>query len=489
MKIHINKKQILYRFSSITYTMLIVLALGLVSCSEDFVDEPTDTTGVNSGVIFSDRSNVENYIAGILANYKGQYRTVDVGGLYAMYFARAVKGNDIVQAFSWYTFDYGHENREATFRRTNFTWDFNYENINFANVLINGVTNSSSLTDTDKKELIAQGKFFRGFHLFELLLEFAPNYNNDRSLVRIPIYTEPTSVDNVTGNPPVPLSEAYNQVIQDLEAAVADLPTTRRGKSFVNKAVAQAILTRVLAVTQDDWSKMSSMAKAAYGGSASAAVQSSSWGTGFNNMSDQEWLWAMFQNGSDETNFFWGHAAPMMDHLTLSYRATYFDPAFVSTFSNTDVRYTFRDLYGVSGTTPWREFISTKYAFTFASDIPILRKSEMVLFDAEAQYQMGNESEARSLLFALQSARDPNAILSVNTGQALLDEILLERKKEFYGEFGPQWFDAKRYNLPMNRSSVHRIPINVPANSNLFFLKIPQDEIDLNPNYAGFNND
>ena len=37
-------------------------------------------------------------------------------------------------------------------------------------------------------------------------------------------------------------------------------------------------------------------------------------------MQDQEWLWALFQNGSDETNFFWGHAAPMMDHLTLSYQ-------------------------------------------------------------------------------------------------------------------------------------------------------------------------
>ena len=386
-------------------------------------------------------------------------------------------------------FDYGHENREATFRRTNFTWDFNYENVNFANVLIDGVTKSTTLSDLDKRELIAQGKFFRGFHLFELLLEFAPNYNNDRSLVRIPIYTEPTSVDNVTGNPPVPLSDAYNQVIQDLEEAIADLPDARLGKSFVNKTVAQAVLTRVLAVTQDDWVKMSSLARAAYGGNANTAVQSTSWGTGFNDMTDPEWIWAMFQNGSDETNFFWGHAAPMMDHLTLSYRATYFDPDFVRTFSNTDIRNSFGDLYGVSGTTPWREFISTKYAFTFASDIPILRRSEMVLFDAEAQYQMGNETEARSLLFSLQSTRDPNATMSANTGQALLDEILLERKKEFYGEFGPQWFDAKRYNLPINRTSVHRIPINVPVNSNLFYLKVPQDEIDLNPNYAGFNND
>lgn len=465
------------------------LLVSLNSCSEEFVDEPVDTSGVTDSAIFANRNNVQTFVNGILANYKGQYRTVDVGGLYAMYFARAVKGDDIIQAVSWYRFDYGHENREPNFRRTNFTWDFNYENVNFANTLIAGVENSTLLSEGDKKEFIAKGKFFRGFHLFELLLEFCPNYNNNRDLVRIPMYTEPTNLDTATGNPPLPMSEVYNQVIQDLEDAVADLPDTRLGKSFINKAVAQAVLTRVLAVTQDDWARMSALARAAYGGDANAAVQSTNWGNGFSDMSDQEWLWAMFQNGSDETNFFWGHAAPMMDHLTLSYSATYFDPDFVSEFSATDSRNLFFDIYGVSATEPWREFISTKYAFTFSSDIPIIRKSEMVLFDAEAQYHLGNIPQAQNLLFALQSARDPNAVRSGNTGQALLDEILLERKKEFYGEFGPQWFDAKRYNLPITRNNIHRISLTVPADSNLFFLKIPEDETDLNPNYEGFNNE
>lgn len=469
-------------------TLLAFLTLLLNSCDEEFIEEPIDNSQVSRDLIFANANNAQIFVNGILANYKGQYRTVDVGGLYAMYYARAVKGNDIIQDFTWYTFDYGHENREPTFRRTNFTWDFNYENVNFANELIFGVENSPNLSESEKAVFIAKGKFFRGLHMFELLLEFAPNYNNDRELVRIPLYLEPTSLETVTGNEPVPLSTVMNQVIQDLEDAVADLPETRQGKSFINKAVAQAVLTRVYSVTQDNWERVSELASAAYGGDANAAVQSINWGTGFSNMQDQEWIWALFQNGSDETNFFWGHAAPMMDHTTLSYNATYFDPEFVDEFSSTDVRNTFFDLYGVSASTPWREFVSSKYAFTFASDIPLIRKSEMVLFDAEAQFQLGNTQAARDLLFTLQSARDPNATISTNSGQALLNEILLERKKEFYGEFGPQWFDAKRYNLPITRNSIHRIQVNVPVDSNLFFLKIPQDELDLNPNYAGFNN-
>lgn len=485
------KKRSLILIGSTRFSALILLLLSfiIISCSEEFIDEPQDLSGVNNTLIFSSAQNTQTYVNGILANYKGQYRTVDVGGLYAMYYARAVKGSDIIQAFSWYTFDYGHENREPTFRRTNFTWDFNYENVNLANILIDGVTRSDQLTDNEKAEFIAKGKFLRGLHLFELALEFAPNYNNDRSAVRIPIYTTATNLESVGGNPPLPLSDVYNQVIQDLEDAVADLPNDRIGKSFINKTVAQAVLTRVYSVTQDNWSRMSELASAAYGGNAASAVISSNWGNGFDDLiTDDEWIWGLFQNGSDETNFFWGHAAPMMDHETLSYNATYFDPDFVSEFSSTDVRNTFFDLYGVSATTPWRQFVSNKYDFTFAADIPILRRSEMVLFDAEAQYQMGNIPGAQDLLFALQVERDPNAVRSGNTGQALLDEILMERRKEFYGEFGPQWFDAKRYNLPIQRNNIHRTPVQVPVDSNLFFLKIPQDELDLNANYTGFDN-
>ena len=489
MKTNKTNKQTKFSLYSVLY--LLIFAFAFASCSDEYLDQPEDKSGVNGTLIFSERSITESFVAGILANYKGQYQgSPDAGGLYSMYFARAVKGTSLIQN-TRYRFDYAHENREPNYRRPNFTWGFNYENVNFANILIDGVSKSETLSTADKKEFIAQGKFFRGYHLFELLLEFAPNFKDNQTMVRIPVYTKPASLETVQGSSPVALSVVMDQIKQDLTDAIQDLPTTRIGKSFVNKAVAQAIMTRVLAVSQDDWSLMSSLARASYGGDATSAVTSSNWGNGFNDMNDQEWLWAMFQNGSDETNYYWGHAAAYMDHLTLSYRDTYIDPNFVSEFASTDVRYTFQDIYGVSASTPWREFISTKYQFSFSSDIPILRKSEMVLFDAEAQYHLGNETGsngAQGILFALQSARDANAVISSNTGQDLLDEILLERKKEFYGEFGPEWFDAKRYNLPINRSSSHRVPVNIPANSNLFYLKIPQAEMDNNPGYEGFTN-
>lgn len=460
--------------------LLLFTALMLLNgCSDEFLQEPKNTDGVTADVVFSDRSIVESYVTGILRNFRRQYSTVDTGGLYALYYARTVKGNDLIQSPSWYRFDYGHENREPTFRRTIFNWDYNYDQVNQANVLIQGVS-QSDLDDPSKKEFIAIGKVLRAFHYFQLALEFAPNYNNDKSIARLPIYTEPATGAS-EGNPPSPLSDVYSLILTDLKEAIADLTETRLGKSYINTSVANGILARVLSVTQDDWSGLSAAANAAYGGNAASAVVSSNWGSGFDDLTDQDWIWGMFQD-ANETNFFYAAPHVMSDHLVLSYQATYVNKNFVNKFSTSDVRNTFLDIYGVAATTPYREFITTKFAFTFAADLPIMRKSEMVLLDAEAQYHLGAEQTARDLLFTLQSNRDANAVQTTSSGQALLDEILLERRKELYGEIGVEWFDAKRYRLSINRDPEHRVVINVPADSELFFLKIPQKEIDANPN-------
>ncbi|GAA3647556.1 RagB/SusD family nutrient uptake outer membrane protein [Flavivirga jejuensis] len=483
-------------YNKLNITFLLVLVVTFLSgCSKDFLDEPKNTAGISGDIVFTDRDIVQAFITGIYARYKGQWdddltndnlpegegndSNADTGGLYAMYFARTVKGNDIIQAPSWFLFDYSHENRGTTFRRTSFTWTFNYEIINYANVLIKGVRESPDLNEATKKEFTAVAKAIRAFHYFQLALEFAPNYNNDRTVTRIPIYTEPATVESI-GNPPSPLSDVYNLILTDLKEAIPDLPEDRLGKSYINKAVANGFLARVLLVTQDDWELASSAAKAAYGSNASTAVVSSNWDAGFNDLTDQDWLWGHFQDGSNESNFFWMAPHVFMDHLSISFLATYVNTNFRDTFSDTDVRKLFQDIY--DSETPYREFVTTKFAFSFESDVPLMRKSEMVLIDAEAQYNLGREPEARDLLFALQSERDPNATLSSNSGSALMDEILLERRKELYGELGVEWFDAKRMRTPINRDDVHRVVVNVPADSELFYLNIPQSEIDANPN-------
>jgi hypothetical protein len=60
--------------------------------------------------------------------------------------------------------------------------------------------------------------------------------------------------------------------------------------------------------------------------------------------------------------------------------------------------------------------------------------------------------------------------------------ILIERRKEFYGELGMDYLDIKRRQLPLVRAGNHPAAyrFNMPANDNRLIMKIPQKEIDSN---------
>lgn len=462
----------------ILYTCILVSSfMFTTSCSDDFLEEPKDESGLTESIVFSSRTSADSYVSGIMKRYRGQYSSTDTGGLYSLFFARTVKGNDLIQKVSHYTFDYAHENREPNYRRPVFNWTFNYEIIFHANQLIAGVERSSNLTDADKRELVATGKAIRAYHYFQLALDFAPNVTTDPNAAKLPLY-----LTAVTGSSdpkaPSTTAEIYDAIVKDLKEAIADLPETRKGKSYINKSVANGMLAQVLIVTQDDWAGASDAAAAAYGGNASSAVVSTNWAGGFDDQTDQEWLWSMYQDEIESTYYF---AAPhsMTDHFADAYSATYINSLFVNKFSQTDIRKKFADIYGVA--TPWRKFVTSKFVFSFEADLPIMRKSEMVLIDAEAQYKLGNTQVAKNLLYALQVDRDPSAVMSGNSGDALYEEILLERRKELYGEVGVEFMDAKRLRKAVVRDNLHRVVLTVPADSPLFFLKVPQREIDANP--------
>ena len=76
---------------------------------------------------------------------------------------------------------------------------------------------------------------------------------------------------------------------------------------------------------------------------------------------------------------------------------------------------------------------------------PYMRGSEMLLIEAEAAYQNGDNSTATSCLQELMAQRDPEYKLPATSGQGLFDEIKLQRRLELFGE-GFNWFDFKRWN-------------------------------------------
>lgn len=81
-----------------------------------------------------------------------------------------------------------------------------------------------------------------------------------------------------------------------------------------------------------------------------------------------------------------------------------------------------------------------------------MRAAEMYLAQAEALCKQAKPdyATAQKLLYAVNSKRDPNYKQSTKTGEELIDEIMLYRRAELWGE-GHGWFDLKRTGESISR--------------------------------------
>lgn len=115
-----------------------------------------------------------------------------------------------------------------------------------------------------------------------------------------------------------------------------------------------------------------------------------------------------------------------------------------------------------------------------------MRVAELILIEAEANAHLGNDVAARTALLELTSERDSNAVLSVNAGQALLDEILTQRRIELWGE-GFNFLDLKRLNLPLHRpqrgsfSLTQAAITDMPAGGPEWQYLFPISALNVNP--------
>lgn len=108
--------------------------------------------------------------------------------------------------------------------------------------------------------------------------------------------------------------------------------------------------------------------------------------------------------------------------------------------------------------TPYNAYTSLKYAcegMPGIGSIPLIRSSEMLLIEAEANYFLhtNNPTLAQNSLIALNktSGRDPNYTCNL-TGEQLFEEIAKYRRLELWGE-GHSWLDCKRWGIPVVRKT------------------------------------
>ncbi len=485
--------------------MLITGGLLFSSCSKEFINGQHPTNAATAEEVFGSKEGVRVYFNGIYRSMRSQWESIDESaggdtdtwGYNSVLMARVVKGKDVVMPEShFYYFDYQNDNREPTYRRVRFTWYFFYELINQVNTLIAGVEDSDGIPEVDKTPLIAEAKALRANLYFELAREFQLTILKDPTAPGLPLYTEPASGESLEGSPRGTLQQTFDLINDDIEFAVANLGTARSLKSQINLNVAWGLAARIY-LEQGRWGEAATAARNAIDG---LSLDAAGYSNNYNGMSSPEVIWGFPQTTeSGGQSLYYGTLSSFFDKTGEGYCPFWMSAELVDQFSNTDVRNTFIQ-YDSDPTSP-EAYFTNKFGIAtsdpidlitgetvlmktidFNESLNMMRVAEMYLIEAEAKAR-DDQSDAADLLFELQSNRDPNAVASGNTGDALIAEILLERRKELYGELGIDWLDAKRTQSALDRStSNHPAPNNyvIPANSPKFNLKLPQSEIQGN---------
>lgn len=450
--------------------LLFLLSL-TASCSSDFLDDPQPKDSISPEIVFGSKEGATSFLSGILRLQRTSLINDEASGLHSILFARSVKGADLIQKQIWFGDDYDYQVYLSTGTRSIFSWRLPYKIIDQVNNFIQGVEASAKINSTDKNELLGQALALRGYYYFQLAIEFGDAYGSNQNIAFPPIYTEPST----TPNPFTTKQEFFDRIVTDLEDATKRLDDKRINKSYINKAVAQAFLAQVYQY-MGKWELAKKNASQAYGGQPQSVLHPEEYALGFDAMSAKEWLWALPQS-ADQTVYYRSHPHAMMDHVAVAYHGTFINDDFVKQFSSTDVRNLFSNFYE-KPTGDWQEYVTSKFTFTFEADLPVIRYPELILIEAEANYHLGDEAQAKKLLDLLRQNRDVEAVATTGSGTAVLEAILLERRKELYGECGVEWFDAKRLLRGITRTGNHRTAISLPAQDKRFQLVIPQEEID-----------
>jgi starch-binding outer membrane protein, SusD/RagB family len=335
-----------------------------------------------------------------------------------------------------------------------------------------------------KNNIIAEAKALRALAHFNLVTFFAkiPTQSGDANTSLGVAYVEEADPNIEPSR--LSVAESYNKIIEDLLDAKSKInPSNPAGR--MNVDAVNVLLSRVY-LYMGEWQK-----------SINAANQ-----VDFQIASRDNIVGVWEDTNRDGLIFYIPNVDPILGNsigVTWSQGSmTSLIPEYVtsfqlfSLFNDDDIR---KDAYIFEGFSGGNAYNGIKKLFGRPGqtngevDYKILRAAEVYLNKAEAHFNLGNESSARSALSELRTRRylnPPNG----ESGVDLRDAIRLERRLEFAFEY-QRFFDLKRWGLSVNRTNAGDQAdglgtpsdvLNLTAGSALFQLPLSQQSLDVNPN-------
>jgi hypothetical protein len=400
-------------------------------------------------------------------------------------------------------------------------WDRLYRCINFANTVLKFspivVNRDQTFDENESKAFEAEALFLRSLCYFYLV----------RIYRNVPLVLEASESDNQDYYPGVSSEQdIFLQIIDDLQIAVENLPTSYARKEYDKGRATKAAAYSLMADVYLSFEKFQACINACdqvinsglYG-----MVDGEDWFTIFYPGNSNESIFEIqFDKDLNQTNLLYEMLAPYPRDGTFPDGLDEFrvSPDFVEDFEKYpgDRRAGNRTYLTYSGA-GWYSFepIHILWKYVGTEGIPstvtgaaatgyrignkesdanwiVYRYPDILLMKAEALIQQGNFSEAVALINQVRTRALIEPLSDINNKNTLEDYLFEERAKEFCGE-GKRWFDLVRLgrcnNFERKDRLIEILTANKPyeeaevirskySNTNSWYLPIYQDEIDQN---------
>ncbi|MDR4892598.1 MULTISPECIES: RagB/SusD family nutrient uptake outer membrane protein [unclassified Chryseobacterium] len=399
--------------------------------------------------------------------------------------------NDVIQSTNQHLgMFYNYEATNASNIASEIVWTTFYARIFVINKLLDSLDKNANAKN---RAIAGQLLALRAYSYFYLVRFYANDYNGHQSEAGLPLVL--TANNPSQGLPRSTVAEVYVQIKKDIEESVSLLDTyARPSRAQIDQRAAKAIAAEVFLQT-GDYIKAAQYAEESKQGVA-LMTEDDYTTTGFSNINNPEVIWGFHNTistmsiGNYYASFF-----SMFDNTNEGYAGAaqirkLIDKRLYEAIPATDYR---KKVFNGSQSAPYTfngktknypPYVSWKFKdpTLFEGDYIYIRASSLYYIQAEALARQGRESEARQVLFEITSKRDKAYTLSVKSGSALINEIVLQKRIELWGE-GYAWFDMKRLNTPLER--VYTGTNHTFGRFNLtpdkFRFQIPNKEINNNP--------
>lgn len=479
----------------IFYVLMAAVALLATSCDKELLNtNPTDS--VSGDTVFQ---NTEGGMMALNGTIRAlwQWGWTTTGNYHQCIGPQGynlmadLMGEDMVQAaqgngWFWYDYRYNVKSRytSSTWRSYD-VWNYYFTLISNCNYIINSCNDDMEGTVADKEYILGNAYAIRAYAYAYCGMVFARSYIGHEDRLCIPIYTEPTYA-GTTGKARSTNKEVYTQAMNDIDKAIEYLKDQpQRHVSHFDKYVANGMKARI-ALYMGEYQKAHD-----------AAVEA---------LKKDKLTYAFdadfHYNDATHASVLWGAEIISTQGTTNPQFLAHMDIAFggygdasrkccsawlYSKIAATDKRAKWWS-YEVlkDGTT--KGYQQYKFLFKDASnpqtgaDHIFMRAPEMQLIVAETACRLGNEPEAIDALNKLMATREAGYDCSGKTGTALgtlttdltgslLEEILLQRRIELWGEYG-RIYDIKR----LRQGFVRTAEMGHPAAAILADLKLDNPE-------------